>query len=119
MINSLDDLVPRLYDTEKDVDWKRISIEQLSDDFISKYQNKLDWSKISMRHKLSEGFIQKFKSLIIWSDIIYNPTFKYDLAIEYINFLDNNDLNRYIRFNMNKLDKLQELRLIKEITLQE
>lgn len=119
MIRTLNDLVPKLYEAENNIDWKKVSAEKLSNDFIFEYKNKLDWSKISMRHKLSEEFIQQFENLIIWHDIIYNPTFKYDLVIKYISHLNNNDLKHYVRFNMNKLDKLQELRLIKEITLQE
>lgn len=47
--------------------WKHISEHQvLSEEFIRKYQNKLDWVYISAYQKLSEDFIREFQYKVFW-----------------------------------------------------
>lgn len=43
-------------------DWVKISVmQELSEDFIREFQNKLNWYYISKYQKLSDDFIQEFK----------------------------------------------------------
>ncbi len=47
--------------------WKQISKTQaLSEDFIRKYQDKLDWKFISRYQKLSEDLLNDFEALLHW-----------------------------------------------------
>jgi len=41
----------------------------LSESFIREFQDKLDWSSISVYQKLSESFIREFKDKLNWSNI--------------------------------------------------
>jgi hypothetical protein len=60
--------------------WNHISEHQvLSEEFIRKYQNKVDWISISVYQKLSEEFIREFKYKVFWPFI-----FKYqDLSEDF------------------------------------
>jgi hypothetical protein len=49
-----------------------VDYNTLSEDFIEKYQDRLDWKYISKNSKLSEAFIEKFKDKVNWIYISYN-----------------------------------------------
>ena len=52
------------------VDWRLISRNQaLSEPFIEKYQDKVVWSSISRNQPLSEPFIEKYKDKVDWAYI--------------------------------------------------
>ena len=52
------------------VDWRLISRNQaLSEPFIEKYQDKVVWSSISRNQALSEPFIEKYKDKVDWAYI--------------------------------------------------
>ena len=52
------------------VDWYCISVYQkLSEEFITKFQYKVHWSYISQFQKLSEEFIEKFQDKLNWTYI--------------------------------------------------
>ena len=52
------------------VDWEYISISQmLSEDFIKEFQNKVDWTYISECQQLSEDFIKEFQNKVDWKMI--------------------------------------------------
>ena len=53
----------------KHIDWNSISTEQLSEDFIRKFQDKVDWSLISACQTLSESFIREFQDKVDWNCI--------------------------------------------------
>lgn len=55
-----------------DVDiWMWVSeYQNLSEDFIEKFQHKVNWYYISKRQKLSETFIRKFKNKVDWLNIL-------------------------------------------------
>jgi len=62
--------------SEKEIDnisntqWTDISqYQQLSEDFIEKFRNKVDWHNISEYQKLSEEFIEKFRNKVYWYNI--------------------------------------------------
>jgi phosphoribosylanthranilate isomerase len=49
------------------VNWNCISIYQkLSEEFITKFQDKVDWNCISKHQKLSEEFMTKFQDKVYW-----------------------------------------------------
>ena len=48
-------------------DWENISWQQeLSEEFITKFQDKVNWWRISEYQKLSEEFISKFQEHVDW-----------------------------------------------------
>ena len=52
------------------IDFDYISISQkLSEDFIEKFQDKVDWEHISIYQNLSESFIEKFQNKVNWNFI--------------------------------------------------
>ena len=54
-----------------EMNWEQISqqYKYLSEDFIEKYADKIDWSAISICQKLSEDFIDKHTNKVYWSAI--------------------------------------------------
>ena len=67
-----------LKDAYKEVHWYYISInQQLSEEFIGKFKDKVDWNYISEYQPLSEDFIEKFQDKVHWNKIsIYQPLSK-------------------------------------------
>ena len=52
------------------LDWNLISWKQiLSETFIEKYQDKLNWYNISCNQTLSESFIEKYQNKVIWHSL--------------------------------------------------
>ena len=49
--------------------WQLISQMELSDDFIRKFQDKVDWNIISGSQLLNENFIEEFKDKIQWESV--------------------------------------------------
>jgi len=47
-------------------DWATISRLKLSEQFIEKYKDKVDWNRISECQELSEKFIEKYKDKVNW-----------------------------------------------------
>ena len=57
----------QLLETVNYTGWKYISeFEQLSEEFMEKYQDNLWWDAISCQQKLSEPFMIKFQDKINW-----------------------------------------------------
>ncbi len=52
-------------------DWELISIHKhvLTEDFMRKYKNKIDWYWISQSQTLSEKFIREFSNKVNWTNI--------------------------------------------------
>ena len=63
---------------QDDVNWDCISsCQKLSEDFIREFKNKVNWTCISSCQKLSEDFIREFKDRVNWEYIIkYNELSK-------------------------------------------
>jgi len=58
------------YDNLNENEWSNISkVGSLSDDFIRKFQDKVDWTSISENQKLSESFIREFQNKVFWYSI--------------------------------------------------
>jgi len=57
------------------LDWKTISaVEDLSEQFIDKYMNKLFWGYISFYHVLTPEFVVKYMDKLTGT-VVTNPTF--------------------------------------------
>ena len=60
------------------LDWKYISTQNnLSDEFINKFQDYLDWELISHQPNLSENLIRKFVDKVDWTNISIYQKFPY------------------------------------------
>ena len=58
------------YNLNHNINWKSISYDyHLSEEFIEKFQDKLDWFYISVYQKLSEPFIEKYHDKVDWFNI--------------------------------------------------
>jgi hypothetical protein len=56
------------------VNWDSISYNQnLSEDFIREFQDRVYWAGISRKQKLSEAFIREFQNRVKWDYISRNP----------------------------------------------
>ncbi len=61
------------------LDWCYISADQeLSEDFIREFQNKVIWGNISIRQKLSEKFIEEFADKVNWTYIFLRQNVSLD-----------------------------------------
>jgi hypothetical protein len=58
----------------KDLDWGLISKSELSEDFISAFQDRVNWTLVSKKSKLSEKFISRFSDRVDWDYISSNQT---------------------------------------------
>lgn len=55
------------------VRWSSISYNQnLSENFIAEFETKVSWAAISEKQNISEEFIEKFKDKICWDYLFYN-----------------------------------------------
>lgn len=68
--------------------------QTLSEKFIEKYENKVDWNYILECQNLSELFIEKYKDIIIWIYTEYNNQ-------KYVNECVNNYINIYSQYKCN------------------
>jgi len=73
-----------------DTDWVKISGEEyiLSEEFIRKFQDVLDWINISCYQILSENFILEFKDKICWDSISSSQILSEDFIKKYQYRLD-------------------------------
>ena len=83
----VNNIIPQLNINENEC-WDIISINQkLSEEFIEKYQDKLNWSSISLFQDLSWDFIQKFSKKILLKNLSNNDCLNENL----INLIKEND----------------------------
>ena len=87
------------------INWAVISgHQQLSEDFIRQFKNKLDWDFIVIRQKLSEAFIEKHAQYIDWwllgawqelsDEFVEKHSYKLDME-QLLRYEDNKKLKRY------------------------
>jgi len=67
-----------LISLEKYMDWDNISKQELSENFMRKYNRFLNWWIISEHQKMSESFIREFKTKVNWVSLLFNK--KLDLS---------------------------------------
>ena len=71
------------------VDWCWISIYQkLSENFIREFKDKVDWFRISIYQKLSENFIREFKDCVNWCCISARQKLSEDFIREFQDKVD-------------------------------
>lgn len=70
---------------KKERDWKRYAsqVKGLSEDFIRKNANKLDWNLISQNQKLSMNFIREMQDYVNWLEISINQKLNESFIKEY------------------------------------
>jgi hypothetical protein len=60
-------IIDTLNNNLKTADWDLISCyQELTEEFIAKYKNKLNWNWISQKQKLTEEFIVEYKNKVYW-----------------------------------------------------
>jgi len=88
-----DDFIKKYQDK---LDWIGISSNQiLSESFIREFQDKVDWSYISTDQKLSEDFIREFKDKLDWYWISYKQKLSESFIREFQDKVDWDDISRY------------------------
>jgi len=65
------------------VDWYSISCQPLSENFISEFKDKVNWTYISRYQKLTENFISEFKDKVNWDYISANQKLTEDFIREF------------------------------------
>ena len=74
---------------KNEVDWHYISMyRKLSEEFIEKYQDKVDWYYISIYQKLSEEFMEKYQDKVDWTYISKYQKLSEDFIEKYQDSLD-------------------------------
>ena len=67
-------------------DWDDYTLytdNNLSEDFIREFQDKVDWLYISRFQTLSEDFIREFKDKVWWKNIFINQKLSEDFILEF------------------------------------
>lgn len=118
IINEIEQLADYGY-SEKNIDWRELPMCCiLTEDFIKRYEDKLNWEIVSMRQRIDIDFIENFKDKICWDKIIYNPHFSDDILIMFIEKFSLEDINNFFRMNPNSLKKekiLEKVKLLNKI----
>ena len=66
---------------------KQLSDNQLTEEYIREFQDKVDWKSISWRQKLSEEFIREFKDKVNWRVISRRQTLSDEFIKEFHDLL--------------------------------
>ena len=75
--------------------WRPISQLMLSDDFIRKFQDKLDWDFISGSVPLTENFIKEFQDKSYWDSVSKSQNPSEDFIRQYQDKLNWKWISRY------------------------
>jgi len=62
--------------------------QKLSEKFIEKFQDKINWMWISIKQKLSEEFIEKYKDKVDWYEISRYQKLSEELVIKFKQHID-------------------------------
>ena len=70
--------------SKNEINWTKISTQyqKLSEPFIRKFKNRVNWEYISICQKLSENFIREFKGRVDWFWILRYQTLSEDFIRE-------------------------------------
>jgi hypothetical protein len=83
------------------VDWKFISIfQKLSESFMENHSDKIDWKYISIYQTLSESFIDKYADKLNWYYVPRHQNIKYPLDFFHIRSCMQAIENFYISIKM-------------------
>ena len=90
--------------SDAEINWEMVSVHQdLSEDFIRKFSNKVCWRLISYQQTLSEDFIREFSKDVDWSGISYRQELSEDFIREC-----SNDIGCYGWSNISSNQTLSE-----------
>lgn len=95
------------------ISWHSISASQnLSEEFIEKFADRVNWYYISLCQKLSENFIERFVDRIDWCGISYRQQLSENFIEKFADKLDwywissrQNLSEEFIKRNLNKISK--------------
>ena len=91
------------------VDWRLISRNQaLSEPFIEKYNDKVDWRLISRNQALSEPFIEKYKDKVVWSSISRNQALSEPFIEKYKDKVDWYYISTYQKLSESFIEKYKD-----------
>jgi len=79
--------------------------KRLSEEFIEKYKNKLNWEKICMYQKLSENFINKHRLYVYWKNISMCQKLSEQFIINNSKYVDWTNIAIYQNVSSNLLEK--------------
>ena len=71
----------------KIINWEVISKRRISESFIKKFEQKVDWNFISERQTLSESFIREFKHIVNWNYISQYQKLSESFTREFTNMI--------------------------------
>lgn len=74
----------RKYCSEFDTEvWSVVSaFQELSEDFMCEFKDKLDWCEVSQNQEFSEEFAIRFKLLLEWDVVICRRLFTFDFILQ-------------------------------------
>ena len=89
LYEDLDNLIILNQLNNEEIDWFYYIMrdQQLSEDFIRKHSNMVDWKSISIYQKLSEAFIEEFKDKVHWNYIYKFQSISSEFKNKYKEFI--------------------------------
>ena len=75
-----------------------IQYQNLSENFIRRFEDEVNWNKISKYQKLSEDFIREFKDEVNWIAISKYQNLSIPFLMEFKDELDINDISIFSNF---------------------
>jgi len=89
------------YDNLTEKEWFIVSkVGSLSEEFIKKYQDKVDWFSISKFQKLSEPFIREFQDYLEWDLISFYQKLSDEFIREFKNKVDWSYISTYQKLSV-------------------
>ena len=93
----------------KGLNWKEISCESgLTEEFIEKFQDRVDWANISIYQRLSEEFIEKFRDRVDWWYISANQRLSESFIEKFQDRVDWANISRHQRLSEEFMEKFQD-----------
>ena len=69
------------------VNWWRISMQPLSEEFIREFKDEVNWNNISVIQNLSEDFIREMKNYVDWGLISIRQVLSEDFIREFKDYV--------------------------------
>ena len=80
----------------------------LSEEFMERFANKLNWEFISRWQRLSNGFIRKFKYELDWRQMVSTQALSEDLMEEHAQLIDWGNVARYQKLSEEFISKFKD-----------
>jgi len=93
---------------QNELNWENISHYQvLSGNFIEKFQNRVNWCYISCHQTLSENFIEKFQDKVNWDYISYHQKLSENFIEKFQDKVNWNNISHYQVLSGDFIEKFQ------------